>query len=127
MDRRQVHDVEAEAGDLGQALGAVGERVAVVAFWLVGTVVVHPRVYPLITASGAVRVITNDAVLRRPSGDPQSGFQSLREYQYGDDTRLIHWPTSARATSPPMLWHTRTGGKPVARHTWRMASSTSGT
>jgi uncharacterized protein (DUF58 family) len=64
-----------------------------------GTVVVHPRVYPLITASGAVRVITNDAVLRRPSGDPQSGFQSLREYQYGDDTRLIHWPTSARAAT----------------------------
>jgi uncharacterized protein (DUF58 family) len=61
--------------------------------------VVHPRVYPLITASGAVRVITNDAVLRRPSGDPQSGFQSLREYQYGDDTRLIHWPTSARAAT----------------------------
>ena len=64
-----------------------------------GAVVVHPRVYPLITASGAVRVITNDAVLRRPSGDPQSGFQSLREYQYGDDPRLIHWPTSARAAT----------------------------
>ena len=44
-------------------------------------------------------MITNDAVLRRPSGDPQSGFQSLREYQYGDDTRLIHWPTSARAAT----------------------------
>jgi uncharacterized protein (DUF58 family) len=44
-------------------------------------------------------VITNDAVLRRPSGDPTSGFQSLREYQYGDDTRLIHWPTSARAAT----------------------------
>lgn len=65
----------------------------------IGTVVVHPRVYPLITASGAIRVITNDAVLRRPSTDPQSGFQSLREYQYGDDTRLIHWPTSARAAT----------------------------
>ena len=65
----------------------------------VGAVVVHPRVYPLITASGAVRVITNDAVLRRPSGDPQSGFQSLREYQHGDDTRLIHWPTSARTAT----------------------------
>jgi uncharacterized protein (DUF58 family) len=64
-----------------------------------GAVVVHPRVYPLITASGAIRVITNDAVLRRPSGDPNSGFQSLREYQYGDDTRLIHWPTSARAAT----------------------------
>ena len=64
-----------------------------------GTVVVHPRVYPLITATGAVRVITNDAVLRRPSSDPMSGFQSLREYQYGDDTRLIHWPTSARAAT----------------------------
>jgi uncharacterized protein (DUF58 family) len=65
----------------------------------IGTVVVHPRVYPLITASGAIRVITNDAVLRRPSTDPQSGFQSLREYQYGDDPRLIHWPTSARAAT----------------------------
>jgi uncharacterized protein (DUF58 family) len=65
----------------------------------VGMVVVHPRVVPLISASGAVRVIANDAVLRRPSGDPESGFQSLREYQYGDDIRLIHWPTSARAAT----------------------------
>jgi uncharacterized protein (DUF58 family) len=63
------------------------------------TVVVHPRVYPLVAASGAVRVIANDAVLRRPSGDPQAGFQSLREYQYGDDIRLIHWPTSARTAT----------------------------
>jgi uncharacterized protein (DUF58 family) len=65
----------------------------------VGMVVVHPRVLPLISATGAVRVIANDAVLRRPSGDPESGFQSLREYQYGDDIRLIHWPTSARAAT----------------------------
>jgi uncharacterized protein (DUF58 family) len=64
-----------------------------------GMVVVHPRVLPLISASGAVRVIANDAVLRKPSGDPESGFQSMREYQYGDDIRLIHWPTSARAAT----------------------------
>ncbi|MGB8859312.1 MAG: DUF58 domain-containing protein [Ilumatobacteraceae bacterium] len=65
----------------------------------VGHVVVHPRVYPLPTSSGAGSVIANDAVMRRPSGDPLAGFQSLREYQYGDDTRLIHWPTSARTAA----------------------------
>jgi uncharacterized protein (DUF58 family) len=62
-------------------------------------VIVHPRVYPLVHSAGAGSVIANDAVLRRPSGDPLAGFQSLREYQYGDDTRLIHWPTSARTAT----------------------------
>ena len=110
LPRMTRHEVDAEFGTRRRGIFPIGplsfERTDQLGLATssrplgqVGTVVVHPRVYPLTTASGAVRVITNDAVLRRPSGDPQSGFQSLREYQYGDDTRLIHWPTSARAAT----------------------------
>jgi uncharacterized protein (DUF58 family) len=74
-------------------------------FWLavgarrsdvVGCVVVHPKVYPLLGPHGAERVVEDDSALRRASSDPMSGFVSLREYVVGDDPRLIHWLTTAR-------------------------------
>lgn len=60
-------------------------------------VIVHPKVYDLVGPQGAVRVIENESVLRRATSDPLSGFVSLREYVDGDDPRMIHWPTTARA------------------------------
>ncbi len=110
LPRMTRHEIDAEFATRRRGIFAIGplsfertDQLGLAAasrpLGQMGMVVVHPRVHPLITASGAVRVITNDAVLRRPSTDPQSGFQSLREYQYGDDTRLIHWPTSARTAT----------------------------
>jgi uncharacterized protein (DUF58 family) len=62
----------------------------------VASVIVHPKVYPLLGPQGAVRSVENESVLRRASSDPLSGFVSMREYVAGDDPRLIHWPTTAR-------------------------------
>ena len=60
-------------------------------------VIIHPKIYDLVGPHGAVRVIENESVLRRAASDPMSGFVSMREYVAGDDPRLIHWPTTARA------------------------------
>jgi uncharacterized protein (DUF58 family) len=95
--RRGVHrigPVELRRNDpfglvLGQReLGAVAE------------VVVHPRVLQLGGSSGVDRNTEIEVTLRRASSDPLAGFQSLREYVRGDDTRTIHWPTTARVGRP---------------------------
>ena len=61
------------------------------------TIIVHPRVYPLGGPYGDMHSVQEEAHVRRAKSDPLSGFVSLREYVDGDDPRLIHWPTSARA------------------------------
>jgi uncharacterized protein (DUF58 family) len=61
------------------------------------SVIVHPKIYDLVGPHGAVRVVENESVLRRATADPMSGFVSMREYVAGDDPRMIHWPTTARA------------------------------
>jgi uncharacterized protein (DUF58 family) len=62
----------------------------------VSTVIVHPKVYPLVGPTGDVRIVESDSVLLRLAADPLAGFVSMREYVPGDDPRLIHWPTTAR-------------------------------
>ncbi|MEM1334225.1 MAG: DUF58 domain-containing protein, partial [Actinomycetota bacterium] len=59
-------------------------------------VTVHPKIYDLIGPQGTLRVVENEATVRRAATDPMSGFVSMREYVPGDDPRLIHWPTTAR-------------------------------
>ncbi|MEM9745569.1 MAG: DUF58 domain-containing protein [Actinomycetota bacterium] len=61
------------------------------------SVTVHPKVYDLVGPQGSMRIVENESVLRRAASDPLSGFVSMREYVPGDDPRLIHWPTTARA------------------------------
>ena len=57
----------------------------------------HPKVYDLAGSRGADHVTDLETQLRRATHDPLAGFQSLREYVRGDDTRTIHWPSTARA------------------------------
>jgi uncharacterized protein (DUF58 family) len=91
--RRGVFQVGPWAVERVDPLGlAVGRR----AGDEVGTVLVHPRVYPLQGPYGTMHTVEDEAVIRRTASDPLSGFVSLREYVEGDDPRLIHWPTSAR-------------------------------
>lgn len=59
------------------------------------TLLVHPRVVVLHGRRFIERAAATESALRWGS-DPASGFQSLRPYAPGDDTRTIHWPTSAR-------------------------------
>jgi uncharacterized protein (DUF58 family) len=63
-------------------------------------VIVHPKVWNLGGSSGVDRNTDIEVTLRRASSDPLAGFQSLREYVRGDDTRTIHWPTTARVGRP---------------------------
>ena len=63
----------------------------------VGEIIVHPRVLPLRGHIGPGRLSATEAGRRRAADDPLAGFQSMREYVPGDDTRAIHWPTTAKA------------------------------
>jgi uncharacterized protein (DUF58 family) len=62
----------------------------------IATVLIHPRVVPLHGQRFIERVTATESAMRRGGSDPSSGFQSLRPYVPGDDTRNIHWPTTAR-------------------------------
>ncbi len=62
----------------------------------VDELIVHPRVYDLTGSRGIDRIADAESQLRRTTSDPMAGFQSLRVYQRGDDTRTIHWPSTAR-------------------------------
>jgi uncharacterized protein (DUF58 family) len=91
--RRGVHQVGPWYLERHDGFGlAVGRRTS----GDVGSVIVHPRVHPLSGPYGAMHIVENEAVIRRVASDPLSGFVSLREYEHGDDPRLIHWPTTAR-------------------------------
>lgn len=69
------------------------ERLTVLS--LAQTLMVHPRVVRVpATSSGLVKDLEGE-----PSQDLTAddvAFHSLREYQPGDDRRLVHWRTSAR-------------------------------
>lgn len=60
------------------------------------TVMVHPRVHVLQRGQRGEQGTADDSARRRSTRDPASGVISLRSYVPGDDTRQIHWPTSAR-------------------------------
>lgn len=59
------------------------------------TIMVHPRVVRVpATSSGLVKDLEGEASQDLTADDV--AFHSLREYQPGDDRRLVHWRTSAR-------------------------------
>jgi uncharacterized protein (DUF58 family) len=91
--RRGVHRIGPAELRRGDPLGlVVGER----ELGAINEVVVQPRVLQLGGSSGVDRNTDIEVTLRRASSDPLAGFQSLRDYVRGDDTRTIHWPTTAR-------------------------------
>lgn len=59
-------------------------------------VLVHPRFVHLHQRRLSERNAEVETARRRGASDPSAGFQSLRPYAPGDDTRTIHWPTTAR-------------------------------
>ena len=58
--------------------------------------IVHPTIHHLAGSRGVDHISDVESMLRRATADPMAGFQSLREYQRGDDTRTIHWASTAR-------------------------------
>jgi uncharacterized protein (DUF58 family) len=91
--RRGMSPLGPTSIELGDPLALAS---ATVLLDLTDSVLVQPRIYPLLAMSGVLQVVSNDSAQRRLTADPQAGFQSLREYVHGDDPRLIHWPTTAR-------------------------------
>lgn len=64
---------------------------------VVDQVLVHPIIHPLTLSESGARLEHSRARQARLSDDPLSDFRSLREYVPGDDERLIHWPSTAKA------------------------------
>lgn len=63
---------------------------------LIDQVMVHPVVHTLGRSENASLLLQRNTPFRSISDDPSSEFRTLREYQPGDDPRLIHWASSAR-------------------------------
>ncbi len=57
---------------------------------------VHPLIHNLGRLDSGALVRQQATPFSTITLDPLADFRSLREYQAGDDTRLIHWPTYAR-------------------------------
>jgi uncharacterized protein (DUF58 family) len=91
--RRGVHPVGPLSARRQDLLGLVS---FVQVLGEVTELVVHPKVYDLSNSRGSDQVSDIESRLRRVTADPLAGFQSLREYQRGDDTRIIHWASTAR-------------------------------
>lgn len=63
---------------------------------IVEEVLVHPVVHNLSVRESFRRRQQSRSRVSSISDDPLADFRSLREYQVGDDERLVHWPTVAR-------------------------------
>lgn len=63
---------------------------------VVDEVLVHPKIHPLWLMDRGARQLESRMRVQRFSDDPLADFRSLREYNIGDDDRMIHWPTVAR-------------------------------
>jgi uncharacterized protein (DUF58 family) len=63
---------------------------------LIDQVLVHPVVHKLGRTENSALLLQRNTPFRSITDDPSSEFRTLREYQPGDDPRLIHWASSAR-------------------------------
>jgi uncharacterized protein (DUF58 family) len=63
---------------------------------VIDEVMVHPVVHKLGRSESASLLLQRNTPFRSITDDPSSEFRTLREYQPGDDPRLIHWASSAR-------------------------------
>ncbi len=59
-------------------------------------ILVHPTIHPLRLPESGNRQRQTRATVMRFSEDPLADFRSLREYVVGDDSRLVHWASSAK-------------------------------
>lgn len=59
-------------------------------------ILVHPTIHRLQLPESGNRMRQTRATVMRFSEDPLADFRSLREYVVGDDSRLVHWASSAK-------------------------------
>ncbi len=63
---------------------------------VVDEILVHPTIHPLRLPESGNRMRQTRATVMRFSEDPLADFRSLREYVVGDDSRLVHWASTAK-------------------------------
>lgn len=63
---------------------------------VVDEILVHPTIHPLRLPESGNRQRQTRATVMRFSEDPLADFRSLREYVVGDDSRLVHWASTAK-------------------------------
>ncbi|MFN6122679.1 MAG: DUF58 domain-containing protein [Actinomycetes bacterium] len=63
---------------------------------VIDEVLVHPYVHRLRLPDSGSRMRQARAIVPRFSEDPLADFRSLREYVVGDDSRLVHWASTAK-------------------------------
>ncbi len=59
-------------------------------------ILVHPTIHSLRLPESGNRMRQTRATVMRFSEDPLADFRSLREYVVGDDSRLVHWASTAK-------------------------------
>jgi uncharacterized protein (DUF58 family) len=90
---RGVHQVGPVVEERSDPFGLTNRSVE---HGLVDQVLVHPVIHRLGDAAAIVAVQQKATPFRSVSDDPMADFRTLRDYQPGDDPRLIHWPSTAR-------------------------------
>lgn len=60
---------------------------------------VHPVVHPLRLPQSGGHLRQAGVVVNRFSRDPVADFRALRDYVVGDDSRLVHWASTAKTGS----------------------------
>ena len=63
---------------------------------VIDQIYVHPVIHSLNVTTDGARERQRSNMRPRISDDPLADFRALREYVPGDDTRLIHWASTAR-------------------------------
>ncbi len=63
---------------------------------VVDEILVHPTIHSLRLPESGNRMRQTRATVMRFSEDPLADFRSLREYVVGDDSRLVHWASTAK-------------------------------
>lgn len=63
---------------------------------VIDEILVHPFVHQLRLPEDGSRMRQTRAIIPRFSEDPLADFRSLREYVVGDDSRLVHWASTAK-------------------------------
>jgi uncharacterized protein (DUF58 family) len=94
--RRGAHQLGPILEERSDPLGLV---VRTIEHSVVEEVVVHPVLHRLEVRTTGVRERRDALLLPRLSHDPLAEFRALRDYEPGDDPRLIHWASSARTGS----------------------------
>ena len=93
LDRRGVHMVGPLVEERRDWFGLAARRSL---HSLTSEILVHAVIHPLGKSYEQARLHLQAKPTQRITDDPLSEFRALREYQPGDDPRLIHWASTAR-------------------------------